>query len=197
MNRRSFNRNVLFLILGAFTAPFAMTGCNAFADIAAWIPVATTAIQGILSLVTPFINPAATAAINLALAALASLGGAITEYNNDTNVADKATLLAKIRTFLSDVGTNIQSFLNALNIGGNPIVTVVLGLAQILLAAIAGFLGQLPTTAGANTKVLSTTVTAGGTTLPVAPKLYKNVKDFKRDFNAVAIANYHPEIEIY
>ena len=72
-------------------------------------------------------------------------------------------------------------------------MSLVLGLAQVVLAAIAGFLGQLPTT---GTKMLGSTVTVSGKTLPVVPKYYKNVGQFKSDWNAVCVAHGVTGIEI-
>jgi len=195
MNRRTFVGRMVLLV-GVLSAPFSMTGCGIFSDISAWIPTAIIAVNGIVSLLGALVPSPAMAIVVLIDAALNSLKATIDQYNADTNPADKATLLAKIRTILVDISSNFQSFLNALNIGNNPIVTIVIGLANIILSAIAGFINALPA-AGAGTKMASATLTLGGKTMPVVPKLYKNVKDFQADYNEVCKINNHPEIEIH
>jgi hypothetical protein len=169
-----------------------MTGCGIFSDILAWTSVAGVALDGIVTVLGSFLPPGGAQIILAIKAFLSDLAGAVTEYQNDTNPADKATLLAKIRTLLSDIASNFQTFLSQLNLGNNPIVSIVLGLAQVILAAIMGFLGQLPATG----RTLSATVTLGGKSLSVTPKYYKNVQQFKSDYNAVCAANSHAEIEI-
>jgi hypothetical protein len=157
-----------------------------------WIPVGIAAVDSIVALLGPLVPPGAAAIITLVKAGFASLSAVVAEYNADTNVADKATLLAKIRTLLKDIADNFGTFLNQLNLGTNPIVIIVMGLARIILNALAGFLGQLP----AGPTAMATSVRIGNQTLTITPKYYKNVKDFKSDFNAVATINHHPEIAL-
>jgi hypothetical protein len=194
MNRRNFVKSSITgltsLALGG--SVISMTGCNVFQDIQTWIPIGLVAVQGIITVLGPLVPPQAVAIIVLIKAAFADLSAAITSYNNDTNPVDKSTLLAKIRTFLGDIVSNFQSFLNALNLGSNPIINVVVGLVNVVIAAVEGFMGQVPA-AGPITPV---TLTLNGRLINVTPKLYKNVADFKKDFNAVAIANGHSEIVI-
>jgi hypothetical protein len=197
--RRIFNKGAASTALLAFTSALTslvMTGCGVFSDILLWIPIGLTAIQGIVTVLGPLVSPGATAIIVLIKAAFADLSATITQYNNDTNPADKATLLAKIRTVLNDIVANFQSFLDSLNIGNNPIETVVIGLANVVLAAIAGFLGKLPAPV-AGTKVMSTSFRMSGKMYTVVPKYYKRVGDFKTDYNAVCAADGHVEIEIH
>jgi hypothetical protein len=196
MDRRQFGKmtsgGLLALAVGGSVS---LTGCNVFSDILNWIPTAVSAINGIVTVLGSFLPPGAGAIVTLIDAALASLSATITEYNNDANPADKATLLAKIRTILTDIGTNFQSFLSALNLGNNPIIAIVIGLAQVILGAIQGFLGQLPA-GGSGTKILSSAVTVGQRTMPVEAKYYKTVRAFKKDYNEVCILNHRPDIEL-
>jgi hypothetical protein len=192
LSRRQFTSTALF---GAFVSvlPLALMGCGIFSDILTWTAVAGVALDGIVTVLGNFMPPGGGALITAIKSFLTDLAGAVTEYQNDTNPADRATLLAKIRTLLGDIATNFQNFLSQINLGNNPIVAVVLGLAQVILAAIAGFLGQLPTT---GTRMLSSTMTINGKTVTVVPKYYKRVADFRKDYDAVAVANGHPEIQI-
>jgi hypothetical protein len=194
MNRRSFNRNTMFLILGACAAPFSMTGCGLLSDLQAWIPIANAAISGIVTVIGTFMPPGALLIINIIKAALSDLGSTIAQYEADSNPADKATWEAKISTILTDIASNFQNFLAQLNLGNNPIMNIVIGLAQVVLAAIEGFLGQLPATA--KTKTIGTSFIVGGKLMAVTPKYYKKVQQFKSDYNAVCIQYNHTEIEI-
>lgn len=193
ISRRNYSKlcgsAALFLVLGG--SPFLM-GCGVFSDILAWTNIAGVAIDGIVAVLGSFMPPGGGQIIQLIKAFLSDLAGAVTEYQNDTNPADKATYLAKIRTILGDIASNFQSFLAQINLGNNPIVAVVLGLAQVILAAIMGFLGELPTGAIA----LSPSIRIGTKVLTITPKYYKHVGDFQNDYNSVAIANGHPEIRI-
>lgn len=190
LSRRRFAGTAIFASLASLV-PFALMGCGVFSDILAWTSVASVAIDGIVTVLGPFMPPGGATVILAIKSFLADLAGAASEYESDTNPADKATLLAKIRTLLTDIAMNFQSFLAQINLGNNPIVAVVLGLAQVILAAIAGFLGQLPTPTTIPIKA-----TVGGKPLSVVPKYYKRVADFKKDYNAVCAANSHPEIEL-
>lgn len=197
MNRRTFiSRTGRFLVtsaaLGTSSTLIGCTAGSVFTDILNWIPTAVSAINGIVTVLGAFMPPGSAAIITLIDAALASLAATITEYNNDTNPADKATLLAKIRTILNDVYKNFESFLNTLNLGSNPIIAVVIGLANIIIAAISGFIGQIPASAPSATIYFR----LNGQSHIVAPKLYKKVSDFKKDYNAVCVVNNHPEIEL-
>lgn len=194
-SRRQFS-STLLLALSALSAPFAMSSCGVFDDILLWVPIGLTALQGIVIVLGPLIGPAASAIIILIKAAFADLSAAVTAYKNDTNPADKATLLAKIRTFLGDIVTHFQDFLAALNLGNNPIVAIVIGLANVILAAVMGFMGQLPAT-GTKTTTLATSYHVGARQFTVVPKFYKRVSDFKRDYNVAATAGGHPEISIH
>lgn len=192
MNRRSFAQRLLMFLAVGSSAVF-MTGCNVFTDILNWIPVGLTALNGIITVLGPLIPPGAASIITIIKAAFADLQAAITQYNADTNPADKATLLAKIRTFLADIVNNFQAFLNALNLGNNPIINIVIGLANIIISAIEGFMNQIPPVSSA---VTLATLKLGSKTVTVTPKFYKNVGDFKKDYNSFAMSNGHPEIKI-
>jgi hypothetical protein len=196
LTRRDFSKwtGKVLLLFSAGTSALFLGGCNVFNDILTWIPIGLTALQGIVTVLGPLMPPGAAAIIVLIKATFADLSAAISEYNADANPTDKATLLAKIRTFLSDIVNNFQTFFNALNIGNNPILNIVIGLANVILAAIEGFMGQLPAT---GTKTLTTSFHVGARQLTVTPKFYNRVSDFKHDYNAVAAAAGHPEISIH
>jgi hypothetical protein len=194
LSRREFGKKTSFGLMALATgASVSLTGCNVFDDILAWVPVGIAAINGIVTVLGPLVPPPALAIITLVKAAFADLTAAITQYRNDTNPADKDTLLHKIRTILADIVTNFQSFLDALNLGSNPIEAIVIGLASVILSAIEGFLGQLPQPTPVPAPA---TVRLGSRTMPITAKFYKNTKDFKSDYNQVAEIFHHPEIDL-
>ena len=193
LSRREFGKlSGLWLFLVSIGSTIWMTGCNVFDDILAWIPVATNAIDGIVAVLGTLVTPSAAAAITTIKALLDDLAAAVQAYLADTNPADKSTLLAKIRTFLAAIMSSFQNFLDTLMLNGNPILKIVLGLATIILSALAGFLGQLPTPTPA-----PASFRLSGQTVPITPKYYKHVKNFKSDWNAAAVQNGHPEIQIH
>jgi hypothetical protein len=194
MNRRQFGKTTGIGLLAVVTGGSVfMEGCSVFADIVSWTNIAGIALDGIVTVLGSFMPAGGLVIINAIKAFLTDLAGAATEYQNDTNPADKATLLAKIRTLLADIATNFQSFLQQINLGSNPIINVVIGIAQVILGAIMGFMGQLP----AGAKTLSATMTIGGKTMPVVPRYYKSANDFKRAYNDTVTSLGHPEIQIH
>jgi hypothetical protein len=194
LTRRQFSKLTSTSLLALATgASISLIGCNVFNDILNWVPVGISAIEGIVTVLGPLVSPGALAIIALVKIAFADLSATVTEYNNDTNPADKATLLAKIRTILNDIVTNFQSFLDQLNLANNPIIAIVIGLANVVLSAIAGFLGQLPVS---GTRVMATSFRVNGQMTTVVPHYYKHASDFRNAYNAVCAADGHAEIEI-
>lgn len=194
MNRRTFTTRIgSYLLMAVAAGSTSLVGCGVFESISSWIPVGLAAINSIVTLLGPLIPPQAIAILTLVKAGFADLAAAVNQYNADTNPADKATLLAKIRTFLGAIASNFESFLNVLNLGTNPIIIVVISLAKIILGAIAGFLGQLPS---ANVVMMSSTFRMGQQTIEIEPVVYKKVGDFRKAFNSACAENKHPEIEL-
>jgi hypothetical protein len=198
LTRREFGRTLgaggLVLVTSGGTV--LIEGCNAgsvFTDIEAWIPTAEKAFAGIVSILGPFLPPGSTAIVALVNASFDTLAGVIAEYEA-APAAQKATLIGKIEVALQAIAGNIQTFLSAFNVTGNPIVAVVIGLAQVLLAAIAGFLNAMPVT-GARTRVMRTTVTFGGVTAQVVPKLMTR-KQFVAAYDAVADSNGQSQVDL-
>jgi hypothetical protein len=192
MNRRSFAKYTGIGLLGLTINFESCTASSVFNSILTWIPIGVSAIQGIVTLLGALVPPQATAIITLVNAGFASLLATVTQYENDTNPADKATILAKIHTILADIVTNFKSFLGALNLGNNPIEAIVIGLANIILAAIAGFINQLPV----SNITTSMSYKLDRKSITVIPKYYKNVAQFKLDYNTEANSHGHPELDL-
>jgi len=169
-----------------------ITGCGVFSDIQTWVPVGLAALQGILTALGPLVSPGAAQIVSLIKIGFADLVATVNAYTSDTNPADKATLVAKIRTILNDIVKGFQDLLVALNLANNPIEVVVVDLANVILSALAGFLSQLPVPAGGPVGV---SLKKGG--VPVGAKVYKHTSDFKRDFNAACVKDGHPELQLH
>jgi len=193
------------LLASTGSATILLNACNpssVFAEIEAWAcpPAGGTtsplqnAINGIVTILGPFLPPGATVLIAAITASVTAACGATQEYLNTT--PPPVGIIAKIQTALTDIADNLQAFLNAFNIPGNPIIAVVIGLAQVILSTIAGFLGKLPVAAGAaKTMVIRASVRFSGVSAPVTPKV-RTVKSFKSDYNAVCEAHGQTAIEL-
>ena len=197
ITRRSFGKLTSGSLLALATGTsITLTGCNVFSDILSWIPVGITAINGILTVLGTLVPPGALFIISQVKSGFADLAAAVREYQADTNPADKSTLLEKIRTLLLDIVTNFQGFLNQLNLGTNTIVNIVIGLAQVVLSALMGFLGQLPTAPATSKRIAPVTFNVGGKQNVIVPHFYKTIQEFKSAYNSVATADGHPELNI-
>jgi hypothetical protein len=192
LTRRDFGKyaglGIMTLTAGALS--ITMDGCNVFQDIENWIPVGEAAFQGIVNLlegaglITPAINPLVTTII----AAFNDLLADIKAYQAIT--PPPAGLLAKIEAVFNLIVSNFQSLLA--QIASNPIATLIIGLAQIILSTIAGFLGELPL----SSQILSGTFRAGGQSVTYTAQK-RTVARFKKDYNSVATAAGHPEIKLH
>lgn len=195
VTRRDFGASLgMGLLAGtAGVSGFLVGGCNAagvWKDIETWLPAGISSFEAIVTLVAPLAAPGISAIAETVKAAFAVLSGAVDQYINDTNPADKATWLAKVQTAFNDVTQNIQAFLTAIGQTGNPIVKLALALAQIILSTISSFIGRIgPTPAPATLRVGSESVTV----VPVS----RNRKVFVSDFNSACITAGHPELEIH
>ena len=195
MTRRMFNRMLLLAGAGA-----SLSGCNAEADLIDFIPYITEALGAITKILGSLMPPPAALIINTIEASLSLLGAALAEYKSDPNPADKATLLAKIETFLEDIGDNFQSFLDALGTAG-PIASVVLGIIQVVLSTIAWFAQEFGATVSSAARpaialARGRQLRATNQYLYIAPTK-RSVKEFKAAFNQVVYTNGHPEQYMY
>jgi len=197
LTRRDFGLSLGGGVL-AMSGGFVIEGCNAasvFANIENWVSVGEKAFAGIVTLLGPFLPPGATAIIAVVNASFATLMAAIKEYLASP-AAGQPAILPKIEAALQSIADNIQTFLTALNITGNPIVAVVIGLAQLILATIAGFLNGLPVAKnGAKTYRVRSVVTVGGQSAPIVPKM-RSISSFKSAYNGIAESNGHAEIDL-
>lgn len=199
MNRRSFiGRTILAAVAVSF--PFTMTGCNVFNDLLNWIPVGLSAVANVLTLLSGagiVLGPGVTAAIGLISAGLNDLKLAIVEYQS-TN-PPPAGALAKIDQFLGDLVNNIVSVLSQLPAGVSNIITLVVGLFELLLSTIQGFINQVPMAAQmTRTKAaLGAHGLAAGRPLVIANRTNLSRRAFIHDWNNLATSGGHPEAKLH
>lgn len=202
MNRRNFIS--LSFITTLFMSALGMAGCS-FASIEAqikiYLPIAVTAISNLLNLlgsvgVIPLgTGTAAAALVETINAAVVAALQAIDEYENDP-AADKATLIGKIVSILKAISDNVSSFVSALNLTGNPIISTVTAVVSVIVSTLAGFIQSLmpATPAPVTAKAVSRPVTVGGVPVAIAPKR-RDRKQFVSDYNT-AMSKY-PQFEIH
>lgn len=201
MNRRSFlGRTILGLV--ALSMPVVMTGCNVFNDLLNWIPVGLSAISGILSLLSGggvVLGPGITAIIALIQAGLTDLKLAIVEYQSTT--PPPAGALAKIDTFLSDLVSNIGNVLSQLPPQPANLITLVIGLFELLLSTIQGFINKVPMAAQQVPKTAAVLKRAmvgpGGKAIVIAPRTNLSRRAFIHDYNRLAEAGGHSEVKLH
>jgi hypothetical protein len=93
---------------------------------------------------------------------------------------------------------NIQSMLTQLGSGGGTVISTVAGLAEIIFSTIAAFVAQLPASTSATklkTLVASDSFRIGVNQFTYVPK-HRTRRAFKKDWNKVAAAGGHPEVEL-
>jgi hypothetical protein len=198
MTRRMFTKQTGagILVLAAGGAAIALEGCsvsNVFTDVVNWEPVGKAAVQGIITLLqgAGLVSPGIGLLIPVILAGFDELLVDVKTYQALN--PPPAGALAKIVVVFNLIVSNFQDMLAQLNVTANPIITTVVGLAQIIIGTIAGFIGKLPTAAG---KVLGNTFKVGGQMIAYVPQA-RTRRAFKKDFNRVAVAGGHPEIQLH
>jgi hypothetical protein len=184
----------------AFLAGGVLSGCPSFGGITSaistYVPVGLAAFNGVLLLLTsagvipPGTSTAIGALVLLVKAGFADLLAAVQEYNN-APAAQKVTVKEKISLILAVIAANIEKFASDIvgMVSDNKLLQVVTGLLTLILATLAGFSGQLPAPL-AGRKTLSVAGKA------VTPKLLP-LKDFKKQWNQLAGAGGHPEVELH
>ena len=196
MRRRSFLSAVV--AIAALGPTVLLTGCSALTDLLNWIPVGLQAISSILSLLSGagvVVGPAISTIIGLIQVGLTDLRLAIVEYQS--TVPPPAGALAKIDTFLADLVSNIGNGLGQLPTGLASIITLVVGLFELVLSTIEGFLMQIPAAAaGALPKtdaVFKRGMTVNGAAVSIGPRKNLTRRAFIRDYNRLVNAGGQPQ----
>jgi len=187
MNRRKFVGALTGAAILAGTT-ITLEGCNVWADIQAWVPAGIAAFESVVTLVAPMAAPALNTIATTVEAGFSALAAAVNQYIN-APAASKATFKQKVLLIFSQLQGDLQAFLAAVNIEQtNPIVKIVLGLVEIIVSTITGFLEQI------GTPVAAPTMKLGGASLTISP-VQRNRKQFVAAFNAACAG--HQELWIY
>jgi hypothetical protein len=147
INRREFvghlGKGAAIVALAGMTVE--MSGCNVISDIENWIPVGEAAVNSILSTLAAnniAISPVAQAIVKDVFASFDALSAAITEYDSVT--PPPAGALAKVQAAFKAITDQLGTFLQSLQLPGGNIVTLIVGLANIVFSTITAFTNQLP-----------------------------------------------------
>lgn len=178
MNRRVFighlSKGAAAIAIGS---ALTLQGCNAIADIEAWIPTGENAVNAILSILTANgvpISPAITAAVALVEDALNALMAAAKEYQATTPPPVGA--LAKLQAALSAVSDQFQNFVSQLSGIAGTVLAVVISLVKVIISTIGGFVSQLPASPSLMAHLNSRPMIA-------APPVLRSTDDFKHTWN--------------
>jgi hypothetical protein len=179
ITRREFARQAGFG-LSVMVSSFASAGClisaSVFDNILTYIGMGLDAFASVAALI-PVLGPAA-AIVPLVNSGFALLKAAVAEYQA-APAATKATLLGKIKDALLALQDNLAAFVNALP-NSSPVLTLAVSLIKIIVGTLAGYAAKLPAAAASTTAALRTIRLRGQAVVPV----FRDAKQFKRDFNA-------------
>jgi hypothetical protein len=187
---------LLFMALGTSVV---LTGCAVMTDILNWVPAGLTAVTGVLTLLSGagiVLGPGVALLITAIQAGLTDLKLAVQEYQSTTPPPVGA--LAKIDTFLSDLVNNIGNVLRQLPQA--PIISLVVGIFQLVLSMIEGFVARMP--AAATTGLVKTQaafkrpITVGGKVLVITPRANTSKGAWVRDYNKLVAASGHSEVSL-
>jgi hypothetical protein len=172
--------------LGSIGIALLSVGCGVFNAILAWVPVGEAAVNSILSILTAngiVIIPGLQVYVSLIEAGFAALTGAIKEYQSTTPPPVGA--LAKIETAFKDVTDNFKTFLASLNVSGG-LLSIIVGIAQVIFSTIAAFLNQLPPAVKGQRRTIvgGDTIRVSNQSFIVIPKNRNNTQ-FRHDVDAV------------
>jgi hypothetical protein len=186
MNRREFAghlaRGAAVLALAASTIE--MSGCSVFTDLKDWIPVGEAAVNSILATLSANnipVSATAQALVNDVEAAFNAVSAAITEYQS-TNPAPVGAL-AKVQAALKAVTDQLTAFLANLQLPGGGIVTLIVGLANIVFSTIAAFENQIPASPSSLTLSSANHYQLAGVQYTVVSKM-RTKREFKKSWNS-------------
>lgn len=191
MGRRTFGKMIATMWLGAvMMVSMAAKGCNAIADIQAWLPVGLQAIQNLLNLLGSFgVIPVGTGT------AAAALLSKITEIFDDVktdialwNATPTNSTLQKIQAELQSISMQLSNFVATLVIPDNKVVQIVAGLLGLVLSTIAGFIAEIAQKMGtsastANAQVRTKVMMRHQASAVIVEPVHRNADQFKKAYN--------------
>jgi hypothetical protein len=149
MERREF---MGYLTVAALSSPVLLSeGCSTteaaiMTDIKNWAPTGKTAFDAIATILID------SGVIPLGFAAQAIIDDLFNQLEEDASAylainPPSSGALAQVEATFNIILTNLQSFFAGLNIAPGSLLTLILGLAEIIFSTIAGFISQLPPSA--------------------------------------------------
>lgn len=198
ITRRDFaKRTGLGLLVAAVGGSmFSMEGCNFAGDILNWAPIGLAAFNSLVTMLETFgiINPAAPALGILVAAVRTAFADLIADVQFYQSIQPPPVgAVAKIQAVLTILAQNIKNLFGQINTTAAPIVNLIIGLSQLLLGVIAGFLNKINSQLGIKTATLSNTFSVGGQTVSYLP-LQISQKAFKSQFNNICASQGHYEM---
>ena len=198
VTRRDFGRlTAKGLLLAAVGSSLALDGCNVAQDILNWEPLGLAAFNGVVTMLETFgvitADPALVVLIGLIRTAFSDLAADAQLYLSIQ--PPPAGALAEIQAVLALIAGNIKTLFSQIQTNFAPIINLIIGLAQLILGTIAGFLNQIAAKSGQKTLTLSNTFEVGRTMYAYTP-ITPSPKTFRSDWNAVCKSQGHPEISI-
>ena len=198
MHRRNFlTRSGLALFALAMGGMTFLTGCSWETDLLNWLPLGIQSINTILSLLAGagiLLGPSILATIGVIQAGLEDLRLAVIEYQA-TN-PPPVGLLAKIDTLLSDLVANIGNVISQLP--ANNIISLVIGLFELVLSMLEGFLQRAtPTSLPKTAAALKRAIVVQGKSVVVFPRTNLSRRKYIHDFNHLLDAGRHSEDHLH
>jgi hypothetical protein len=203
ISRREFNKfSFMGLVSMVFLSGLSLvtTGCAVAADIANWVPVGINAFQSLLTLLDGLVTPPLQILFQAIIAAMNALVSVAKQYDAITPPPTGA--LANLKAALQLVITNFQSFLQGINFGSNTsLISLVTGLAEMILATISGFEAALPASVAKayGASVVPKEFRAGSVQISgISPRPRHKLtrRSFIHDWNALATAGGHKESKL-
>jgi hypothetical protein len=190
LTRRSFVK----LSGVALLAPIAFTeGCaigSVEQEILNYLSVGVTAFQNIVAYLKAQGVSIGAPLVNEVLAAFAAATGLVQQFlDGDTSVTFGA-----IAADINDIIAAIQAFFAQSGIPESPILSTALGLAEVILETLAGFLTKLQPSIIVGVKLLAKNRPDVPTV--VTPVFRKHKSQFVAAFNAKCVSVGHPELSI-
>lgn len=198
MNRRQFLEKsghgalgTAVVVATAGGSMFVLEGCAfSMASVLAWTKVGNGTIGSIVNLlVGAGILACATCSVlaNAAMAAITAIGAAVQNYQN-ADPTTKTSLLGKIQTALQAGLAASTAFFESLSIPGQSLASLIVGLAGLVLNAIAGFIGQVGTPAVA----MARSVKVAAQSVAVTP-VVMSAKQFQSAVNKLLVQYGYPQ----
>lgn len=161
-----------------------LEGCSLAQDIQNWVPVGIASMKSIEAVLTANGFPLSgtlLAYFNDVIVALNAVDAAAMEYSATT--PPPVTAVQKLQAAIKAVTDQLATFLSALSLPGGGIVSLIVGLAQIIISTIMAFANRIPTPAtGTRVATISSSYKVGATTFSVLP-ISRSRRAFKHDFN--------------